>query len=156
MFDAAPFDAIQYDSAGGEIILLQSYVNCSTGISAVVNVYKRLAASVKGATQISLLLTIKKVLSAVFQSSTYFIADLGIKGKVFLNVIISTSTAFVGNLKVKKPLASAFASNTQVSSFVSVKKALQGSFTGQTIFVVVMKKGWSKVRQFTATWGRVK
>ncbi|MCI4463701.1 MAG: hypothetical protein JHC30_05990 [Caldisericum sp.] len=94
----------------------------------------QLTASVVSSSIVNASLGIQKILASAIHSSTSFLADLIIRGKVFLNTIISTSTAFISDLKVNHTLASVFAGKTQIIPFASIKKALQGSFAGKTLF----------------------
>ncbi|MCI4463677.1 MAG: hypothetical protein JHC30_05870 [Caldisericum sp.] len=151
MFDTAPFDTIKYDTPRGVIQLLQSYINSSSTISALISFIKSLSSTINSATQISPLLGIRKSLIAIVQSSTSFISDLVIAGKQFLNAVISTSTTFISNLTKQYTLSSVLSGKTQITSFISIQKALQCSIIGQTIFIAV-PTFWNRVKKLTATW----
>jgi hypothetical protein len=114
---------------------LKASIGGSSVLSSFVSVYKRLVSVIVGATQISTFIAIQKALKSAIHSSTNFLSDLTIRGKQFLNAVISTGTNLVSNLKVQHTLASVLAGKTQMSPFVSVKKALQGSISGETLFV---------------------
>jgi len=113
---------------------LISAISGATQISPFLAIQKRLASAIEGITQISPFIAIRKSLITVIQSSTSFISDLTIRGKQFLNAIISTSTTFVSNLTAQYTLSSTLSGETQISPFVSIKKALQGSVAGKTLF----------------------
>jgi hypothetical protein len=94
----------------------------------------QLSASIPLQTTFTPRLNVNKKLQAVVQSSTSIISDLIIRGKQLLNAIISTSTTFLSSLKVNHTLNSVFVGKTQVSSFTSIKKALQSYIPGRTLF----------------------
>jgi len=119
---------------------LEAYINGGSVVSSVANIYKRLVSVISGVTQISPFVAIQKALASTIQSSTSFLADLLIRGKQFLNAIISTSTILVSNLTAQYTLSSALSGETQISSFVSIKKSLQGSFSGRTLFVGTIRR----------------
>jgi len=151
MFDTAPFDNIRYDTPRGIIQLLQAYISSSSMVSALISLTENLISIINGVTQISPFLMIQKSLTAVIQSSTSFVSGLIVGSKQFLNAIISTSTAFVSNLTAKYAITSVLSGKTQILSFVSIKKVLQGSIVGQTIFVAT-STFWNRVKKLTATW----
>jgi len=139
-FQSAIAGSTSFNSVLQRFAGLEALINGNSILSSFANIYKSLISAINGATQISPFIAIQKSLTAAIQSSTSFISDLIIRGKQFLNAVISTGTAFVSNLKVQYALASTFAGKTQVSSFASIKKALQGSAAGQTIFVGTIER----------------
>jgi hypothetical protein len=119
---------------------IMSSIAGATSFSAVAKRFAGLKASINSVSAVSPFISIKKALTAAVQSSTSFISDLIIRGKQFLNAIISTSTTLVSNLKVNHTLASVLSGKTQISPFVSIKKALRGSFAGQTLFTGTIER----------------
>jgi len=113
---------------------LKASISGASILSSVISIYKSLISAINGATQISPFLAIQKRLTAVVQSSTSFISDLIIRGKQFLNAIVSAGTTFVSNLTAHHTLSSVLSCKTQISPFISIQKALQGSVAGRTLF----------------------
>jgi len=112
---------------------LKASIGGTSILSPVIKMYRGLGAFINSATQISPFVAIRKGLTAAVQSSTSFISDLIIRGKQFLNAVISTGTTFVSNLTAQYTLSATLNGETQISPFVSVKKALQGSVAGRTL-----------------------
>jgi hypothetical protein len=110
------------------------YIEVTITYTPAANTPIQLTASIISSSIVKASLGIQKILSSAIQSSTSFLADLIIRGKVFLDTIIPTSTAFISDLKVNHTLASIFTGKTQIIPFASIKKALHGSVAGKTLF----------------------
>ena len=111
---------------------LQVYILCSTVVSSLVRIYRGLSSTIGGTTQTSFVLKLQKGLNAVVQSSTSFVSDLLIVGKLLLNAIVSTGTSIVSGIRVNYAINSVISCKTQISPFVSIKRALSGTFSSKT------------------------
>ena len=119
----------------GTTYQLSASIPLQTTFTPLLNVNKKLQAVVQSLTSItSSFIAIQKKLNAVVESSTSIISDLIIRGIQLINAVISTSTTFLSSLKVNYTLNSLFVGKTQVLSFASIKKALQSSINGRTLF----------------------